>query len=261
MKKLKIFQVDAFTDELFKGNPAAVCVLDEWLDEDLMQKIGAENNLSETAFIVTKENDFEIRWFSPEVEVDLCGHATLASAFVVFNELGYREDVLVFHSRYKGMLKVTRDQDRFVLDFPSEQVTRIDVDPRIERAIGFQPKAVFKGTTKLMAELESEDEVASLDLDFTEIARLDHGLIVTAPGDKVDFVSRFFVPQFGINEDPVTGSAHTLLIPFWSDKLNKSKMKAKQISLRGGVLYCEDKGERVKIGGNAKLYLRGEILI
>lgn len=261
MKKIKIFQVDAFTDQLFKGNPAAICVLDEWLDEDLLQKIGAENNLSETAFIVPKGEDFEIRWFTPEVEVDLCGHATLASAYVVFNEMGYGKDVLSFHSKYKGELKVTRNGYRFIMDFPSEQVSRINVDPSIEQAIGFQPKAVFKGTTKLMAELESEDEVASLDLDFSEIARLDYGLIVTAPGDKVDFVSRFFVPQFGINEDPVTGSAHTLLIPFWSNKLNKSKMKAKQISLRGGVLYCEDEGERVKIGGNAKLYLRGEISI
>jgi PhzF family phenazine biosynthesis protein len=261
MQKIKMYQVDAFTSELFRGNPAAVCVLDEWLEDDIMQKIGAENNLAETAFIVPEKGHYGIVWFTPEVEIDLCGHATLASAYVLFEEEGFQQPEITFRTRTRGDLKVKRKDKLLIMDFPAEPVVLVDRNKEVEKAIGIRPRSVFKGKSKFLAEMEHEDQVARLSPDANEVAKLDGGLIVTAPGKEVDFVSRFFVPQFGIDEDPVTGSAHTLLIPFWAQKLNKEKMVARQISSRGGVLYCRNNGPRVEIGGEARLYLKGEIFI
>ena len=261
MKKLKIYQVDAFTDELFKGNPAAVCPLDEWLDDELMQSIAAENNLAETAFFVRVKDKFELRWFTPAVEVDLCGHATLASAYVLFNQLGYKGEEISFQSIRSGELKVSRNKDMLTLNFPADTYSRAVVSTVLAQALRATPSEYYKGSYYL-AVFDSEEEILSIQPDFQAIADLKvGGLIITAPGKDVDFVSRFFAPEFGINEDPVTGSAHTLLTPFWSNRMKKKKMVAKQLSNRGGTLYCEDSGERIKIGGKAQLYMIGEIII
>lgn len=257
---LKIYQVDAFTDHLFGGNPAAVCILDHWLDDQLMQSIAAENNLSETAFVVPRNGIFEIRWFTPTIEVNLCGHATLATGFVLFNCLNYQGQELIFKSRNRGELKVIRQTDTLFLDFPTDPPQTIGIFSDIEQCIGVKPMEMYKGTTDLMAVLETEKAVLEFQPDFRKIAKLDaRALMVTAKGSEVDFVSRFFAPQSGINEDPVTGSAHTMLIPFWSGKLNKVEMRAKQLSSRGGDLICIYKGERCLIGGQARLYMMGEI--
>ena len=239
MEKIKMYQVDAFTDQLFKGNPAAVIVTDAWLKEDLMQNIAAENNLSETAFIVPKGQDYEIRWFSPPVEVDLCGHATLASAYVLFELLNYQGNEIIFHSRKSGPLKVSREADHLVLDFPSDELKEQPVLAEITTGTGLSPQEVYKGRFDYLAVFNSEEEVLNVDPDFASIAKLkSRGLIITAPGKEVDFVSRFFAPQTGINEDPVTGSAHTSLIPYWSKKLNKKELRARQLSKRSGNLSC-----------------------
>lgn len=261
---IKIYQVDAFTDKLFSGNPAAVCILDKWLSDDLMQSIAEENNLAETAFVVRNEKNFEIRWFTPAVEVDLCGHATLASAFVLFNILEYPDSVIRFHSPRSGLLTVEKKDEMLFLDFPSDTLESIRElnNISIEKCIGVQPLELYKGKTDYMVVIEDEQSLKNLQPDLNEIAKLNaRGLIVTAKGDSVDFVSRFFAPQSGINEDPVTGSAHTSLIPLWSDKLSKTKMMAHQLSPRGGELLCEFKHERCLIGGKARLYLTGEINI
>ena len=262
MENIRIYQVDAFTDELFAGNPAAVCILQDWISDHLLQSIGAENNLPETAFIVARGKEFEIRWFTPAVEVDLCGHATLASAYVLFNYLDYKGSEIVFNSPKSGKL-IVRKQDEFLyLDFPSDVLEECDLISRIRECIGIHPGKTLKGKTDYIAVLDSEKEVQGIHPDFTQIAELGgRGLIVTAPGDSVDFVSRFFAPQTGINEDPVTGSAHTSLIPYWSARIGKKEMVARQLSERGGELMCEFKGDRVLIGGKARLYLEGEIFI
>jgi PhzF family phenazine biosynthesis protein len=262
MQKIKFFQVDAFTGHLFGGNPAAVCLLDQWLDNKLMQSIAAENNLSETAFVITTGEGFGIRWFTPIVEVDLCGHATLASAYVIFNHTDFNAVEIIFHSPRSGILKVRKEQRKLFLDFPADEISRCDNLPGIMKCIGMMPLEIYKGKTDYMVVLGSEEEVQNLQPDFVAIAKLDaRGLIVTAPGNDVDFVSRFFGPQSGVNEDPVTGSAHTTLTPYWSGRLGKSKMNARQISLRGGSLDCQNAGTRVFIGGEAQLYLTGEIYI
>lgn len=262
MDKLKIYQVDAFTNKLFGGNPAAVCVLEDWLADDLMQNIAAENNLSETAFIVPKGNDFEIRWFSPPVEVDLCGHATLASAFVLFELLNYRGEEIIFHSRKSGSLKVNKEGHLLILDFPTDELMLQSPIQEITDGIGITPKEVYKGRFDYLAVLSSEEELRKVQPDFSSVSKLNsRGLIITAPGNEVDFVSRFFAPQTGINEDPVTGSAHTSLIPYWAKRLNKKDLSAKQLSNRSGELSCELNGDRVKIGGKAQLYMTGEIRI
>jgi len=262
MQKIKIFQVDAFTDKLFKGNPAAVCPLESWMDATLMQSIAAENNLAETAFIVPKDKGFEIRWFTPMVEVDLCGHATLASAYVLFNCLNYIGDEIVFYSKESGVLKVSKQGNNLFLDFPTDNLYTCRETEMIKECIGIEPVEVWKGKTDYLALLKNEDEIRNLNPDLVEIAKLGaRGLIVTAKGDEVDFVSRFFAPQSGVNEDPVTGSAHTSLIPFWYKKLNKKDFTAKQLSQRGGVLTCQYADDRCMIGGQAKLYMTGEINI
>ncbi|MBK6348102.1 MAG: PhzF family phenazine biosynthesis protein [Bacteroidales bacterium] len=262
MKKFRIYQVDAFADNLFSGNPAAVCILDKWLNDKTMQSIAAENNLAETAFIVPADQHFEIRWFTPAVEVDLCGHATLASAFVLFECLGYQEPEISFFSPKSGELKVSKQKDMLFLDFPADTLQKSDSVDRIQKCIGTKPSEVFKGKTDFIAVLQNESEVQNLVPDFHEISKLEaRGLIVTAVGNDVDFVSRFFAPQSGIDEDPVTGSAHTSLIPLWTDKLGKNMMIARQLSKRGGTIFCTNRGDRCLIGGKAKLYLSGEIYI
>ncbi|WP_439555352.1 PhzF family phenazine biosynthesis protein [Dyadobacter sp.] len=260
--KLPIYQIDAFTDKLFGGNPAAVVPLEQWLPDETMLHIAAENNLAETAFYVPTENGFHIRWFTPSVEVDLCGHATLATAYVIFNIQNYEGYTISFQSR-SGELRVDCKEDWLTLNFPVDQYHVAVPPPALAESLNTtQLLEVYKGKTDYMVVVESEDIVRNLDFDIIILSTIPaRGIIVTAPGEDVDFVSRFFAPQSGIDEDPVTGSAHTTLIPYWAEKLEKNKMTAKQLSKRGGYLKCELDGERVYIGGQAKLYLKGEILI
>jgi PhzF family phenazine biosynthesis protein len=262
MNKIKIFQVDAFAENLFSGNPAAVCILKNWISDKIMQSVAAENNLAETAFIVPSGKNFGIRWFTPSVEVDLCGHATLATAYVLFNCLGYSEPEIIFDSSKSGQLKVSMQSDTLFLDFPTDTLTECSEFEQISNCIGFRPEEVYSGRTDYIAVVDSEKKVHDLVPDLNGISKLhSRGLIVTAKGDDVDFVSRFFAPQSGIDEDPVTGSAHTSLIPLWSEKLGKMTMNAIQLSKRGGKLICINKGERSLIGGKARLYMEGEISI
>jgi len=262
MNTIKIYQVDAFTDSLFSGNPAAVCLLNDWLEDIMLQSIASENNLAETAFVVQRDDFFEIRWFTPTLEVDLCGHATLAAAFIIFNYLNYRAFEIIFHSHRSGILKVTQHNEILYLDFPTDTLeSRINYN-QMKDCIGVLPVEIYKGKTDFIAIVENEEIALRIIPDFTEIAGLEaRGLIVTAKGTKVDFVSRFFAPQSGINEDPVTGSAHTSLIPLWFKKLKKNEMTAEQLSKRGGKLICIHKGDRCLIGGQARLYMTGEIYI
>ncbi|MDT0606131.1 PhzF family phenazine biosynthesis protein [Croceitalea rosinachiae] len=261
--KLKIYQIDAFSDHVFGGNPAAVCLLDEWLATDLMQKIAEENNLAETAFIVQKNSTFELRWFTPETEVDLCGHATLASAYVIYNYHGYTENTIRFYSPRSGELLVTQSTSGLMtMDFPTDELVALQGNTEINKAIGLTPRRTLKGKTDYLLIYNSQEEIEEITPNFHLLDQLDcRGVIVSAPGKRVDFVSRFFSPQCGIPEDPVTGSAHTTMIPYWSKVLDKTKMTAKQLSKRGGDLQCEYLGERVKISGKAVPYLIGEISI
>ncbi len=255
--KMPYFEVDAFASKPFHGNPAGVCPLANWLPDATMQSIAAENNLSETAFFVPRGNDYELRWFTPKVEMDLCGHATLASAFILFSELGFRGDSVRFHTR-SGILSVTREDDVLTLDFPSRPPASCTVPEALIRSLGRKPVEVLKARDYFVI-FATEDDVRSLQPDFAGLGTLDASVIVTAPGSDCDFVSRFFAPTAGIPEDPVTGSAHCTLIPYWSQRLGKAKLFARQISKRGGELFCSDAGERVRIGGKAVLYLKGEI--
>jgi PhzF family phenazine biosynthesis protein len=256
---LKVYIVDAFTDKLFSGNPAAVCPLDTWLPDDLMQKIAAENNLAETAFIVNEPDGYRIRWFTPAVEVDLCGHATLASAHVMFNHLDLTGDEIIFNSR-SGGLKVRKDGKLLTLDFPKDDLKKVEITREIEDLFSVKPLEMYKGKTDYLLIFENEEIIRTIIPDLDRISKLDaRGVIISAPGRNVDFVSRFFAPQSGINEDPVTGSAHTTLIPYWAGKLNKTEMTALQVSERGGSLLCKLSGDRVLISGNAITYSIGEI--
>jgi len=258
---LTIYQIDAFTKEVFKGNPAAIVPLEEWLEADLMQKIALENNLSETAFFVKNADVYEIRWFTPTFEIDLCGHATLASAFVIFECLKLEESSVKFHSHKSGELSVEKKDDILVLDFPSRPVSEIEIPDGLIEAIGKQPKEVFKARDYFLV-YENEQEILDIAPNFSKLLEIDaHGFIVTAKGETVDFVSRFFAPEVGVFEDPVTGSAHCNLIPFWAERLGKTELLARQISQRGGEIFCKLDGKRVKIGGNAVLYLKGEIYV
>lgn len=257
---LEIYYVDAFSNNIFGGNPAAV-IFTNLSDDDLMQNIAAENNLSETAFINISENENTIRWFSPTKEVDLCGHATLASAFVYFNYINTEKDTIEFKSN-GGTLIVNKKDNILELDFPKDTFIKTNHEDVVCNAIGLKPTETYKGQINLMAVYENEEEILNLQPDFKKVIDLTgQGLIVTAPGLHHDFVSRYFCPKYGINEDPVTGSAHTTLIPYWSDKLGSKKLLAKQVSTRGGELFCENKDERVLIGGNAVLYMKGNINI
>ncbi len=259
---MKIYQIDAFTQEVFSGNPAAICPLTEWLPDSIMQKIAAENNLAETAFYVKKDNHYEIRWFTPTVEVDLCGHATLAAAFVLFNYENHNENTIPFFSPRSGELIVTREGDLLSLNFPIDIVETTDLTDSIIESFNIKPSLAFKGKTDYMLVFESEEDILNLNPNFEKISKLNaRGVIVTAKATKVDFVSRFFGPQSGINEDPVTGSAHTSLIPYWAKELNKNKLTAIQLSNRKGYLECELVANRVRISGYAKCYLIGSIFI
>jgi PhzF family phenazine biosynthesis protein len=258
---LTLFQVDAFADRIFCGNPAAVIPLQDWLPDEMMQYIAMENNLSETAFFVPAHDDFHIRWFTPVSEVNLCGHATLASAHILFNHMDYKEAVIRFDSR-SGGLKVKRADDLIVLDFPASEVNQTDFPGNARQALGLMPMECYKGREDLMFVFRNEAEIRALRPDLNLLKEMDsRGIIVTAPGSGCDFVSRFFAPIEGIDEDPVTGSAHTMLTPYWSDRLGKENLVAKQVSKRGGTLYCRHLGERTEIGGKAVTYLEGKMIL
>jgi len=259
--KIRIFQVDAFTNHLFGGNPAAVCPLDKWLPDSVLQNIAMENNLSETAFFIFENNSFSIRWFTPAAEVSLCGHATLATAHVIFKHLDYKGERIDFQSQ-SGVLSVKQMGEKLILNFPADNPTKIEIPSRLSDALSANPLEAYKGRTDYLLVFKNEEEIAGIKPDFRKLAAEGvRGIMITAPGKSVDFVSRFFAPGVGIDEDPVTGSAHTTLIPYWSRKLGKIEMNALQTSKRGGVLSCRLLGERVEIGGEAVTYLEGFITI
>jgi len=248
---LKFYQVDAFTDLLFGGNPAGVCPLEQWLPDETMQKIAMENNVSETAFFTIEERIYRIRWFTPRVEVNLCGHATLASAHILFNDFSYPGDEITFESK-SGKLSVRREGDLLFLDFPCNKPQRASLPEEFVQALNITPVQCFKGKEDYLLLYKTQREIENLIPDFRKLEKVDaRAVIVCAPGDSVDFVSRFFGPRVGVDEDPVTGSAHTVLIPFWAEKLGKTEMSALQLSKRGGKIFCRHKGERVEIGGKA----------
>ncbi len=257
--RLPIYQVDAFTSHLFRGNPAAVCLLDEFLPDATLQAIAAENNLAETAFLVKIEpGNYHLRWFTPAVEVPLCGHATLASAFALAHRVEPDGVVLRFQT-LSGELTVARDGDRYTLDFPVRRPQPSPPRPDLAAALGATPLEQYTGAFEL-AVFASEADLRALQPDFRALAAIPHfALLATAPGDSVDFVSRFFAPGAGIDEDPVTGSAHCMLTPYWSQRLGKPQLTARQISPRGGELWCEAQGDRVLIAGHGVLYLEGFI--
>ena len=261
--KLPVYIADAFTDKLFGGNPAEVCPLEDWLPEKTMQSLAAENNLSETAFIIEEDDHYRIRWFTPATEVKLCGHATLASAHIFYTELGHSKPEIWFES-LSGMLKVAyKDVNTYTLDFPAnppEPVTEIP-DSMFE-GLGIESAPVFKTSFDYMVVLPSQQIIESLKPDFSNLAKIKaRGVVVTAKGNDADFVSRCFYPQSGINEDPVTGSAHTILVPYWAKELGKTELKAIQLSKRRGYLECELRNDRVLMSGNAVTYLKGEYTI
>jgi PhzF family phenazine biosynthesis protein len=261
--KVQIFQVDAFTDKPFGGNPAAVCPLDEWLPAETMQRIAAENNLAETAFFVKNGDVYEIRWFTPLVEINLCGHATLATSHVIFNCLKLEESRINLHSHRSGNLSVEKHGERLILDFPSYELNDAEIPEGLAEAVGKTPKQ-FWATQGNMAFLlfDSEEDIKAIEPDFSALMKMPYDeIIVTAPGKDADFVSRMFAPRIGIPEDPVTGAIHCSLIPYWAKTLGKEKMFARQLSSRGGELFCELANDRVKIGGNAVLYMKGEIYV
>jgi PhzF family phenazine biosynthesis protein len=257
--KLPIFQVDAFTGHLFGGNPAAVCPLDQWIPDEKMQSIAMENNLSETAFFVPFEDHFHIRWFTPVHEVDLCGHATLATSHVLFNHLGWNKPEIRYESR-SGILIVRKETNRMTLDFPVDILHKVETPPLLEKYLGVKAVETFMGKTDYMVVVRTQKEVEGIVPDQKGLAEFPvRGVIVTARGEECDFVSRFFGPQSGVPEDPVTGSAHTTLTPYWSEKLGKTDMEAIQLSKRRGYLHCNVKGSRIEISGNAVTYMAGEI--
>jgi PhzF family phenazine biosynthesis protein len=260
---MKIFQVDAFAEKPFQGNPAAVVPLNAWLPEKMMQQIAMENNLAETAFIIQEGDSYLIRWFTPTVEVDLCGHATLASGHVVFEHLGFTGEEILFQSMKSGMLKVMKGKEgRYVLDFPAAKPVPCDSIGEIFLGLKIAPRQLYQGPWDYLVELETQQQVEALKPDFRILAQSPgRGVVVTAKGDHADFVSRCFYPQSGIEEDPATGSAHTMLIPYWSEKLGKTTFEAIQLSQRVGQLSCGLIGDRVLIGGKTYTYLVGEIFI
>lgn len=258
--QIPIYQVDAFSSRVFAGNPAAVCPLERWLPDDQMQAIAAENNLSETAFFVRNGSRFDLRWMTPATEVDLCGHATLASAFVILEYLDPTRSSVGFDTK-SGPLEVMRKGELFSMDFPARPPERAKAHPNLIRALGGEPVEVL-GSRDYLVVYRSEEEVRRLQPDMVLLANIDRfAVIVTARGAEADFVSRFFAPAQGVPEDPVTGSAHCTLVPYWAEKLGKKKLHALQVSRRGGELWCEDHGNRVSIAGHAVLYMQGRIHI
>ncbi len=259
MPDIALYQVDAFTDRLFGGNPAAVCLLDNWLPDALMQAIGAENNLSETAFVVAAGDRFAIRWFTPQAEVPLCGHATLASAHVLMNVVDAGRDSVIFDSR-SGPLTVRRAGRRLELDFPSRRPEPVEPPRGLAAALGAEPRAVL-ANGRYVAVFDRAETVRALAPDIPAVARLGQGVVATAPGDVagIDFVSRYFAPHVGIPEDPVTGGAHCSLIPYWAGRLGRSTLRARQVSARGGDLWCRLAGDRVHMAGDAVLVSSGTL--
>jgi len=258
--EISLYQIDAFASKLFNGNPAAVCPLNEWLPDELMQSIAEENNLSETAFFVPKGDGFHIRWFTPKSEVDLCGHATLATAYVLFNILGYKKDKISFDSR-SGILSVTQDKEWFTMDFPSQPPVSCDIPEEIVKAFNVAPIECLR-SEDLIAVFEREIDIELAKPDFAQLMNLDfRGVIITAISDHWDFIARFFAPKYGIPEDPVTGSAYTQLAPYWASKIGSKRFRVKQVSPRGGELTCELVDDRVFISGKATKYLEGKIEI
>ncbi len=260
--KFTIYQVDAFTEKVFQGNPAAVCPLNEWIEDDLLLKIAAENNLSETAFYVIKDDCIEIRWFTPNTEVDLCGHATLATAYVLVNIENFKGNIIPFYSSRSGNLPVSVNENIFTLDFPIDEIEEIILSDDLINTTNIKPSLAYKGKSDIMLVFDKQVDIENIKPNLSIIENLDvRGLIVTAKGNDCDFVSRFFAPQCGVNEDPVTGSAHTTLTNYWANKLNKDELIAEQISSRKGTLKCKKVGTRVEITGKAVLYMKGEIYI
>jgi PhzF family phenazine biosynthesis protein len=258
---LPIYQVDAFTSKLFGGNPAAVVPLERWLDDETLQNIAAENNLSETAFFVKEGNHYHIRWMTPVNEVPLCGHATLASAFVIFNFIEKEIEQIKFTSK-SGELIVERNEDLLELNFPSNKPHCIEVGDVIKKCFDRNPLEVLVNGFYILIIFDSEDYIRTVKPNFELVKSIhNHGVIISAKGNDVDFVSRMFAPNEGINEDPATGSSHTVLVPYWSEKLGKKKFRALQVSKRGGELYCEGLGDRVKISGKAVLYSMGNLFL
>jgi PhzF family phenazine biosynthesis protein len=260
--KIPLYQVDAFTSKIFSGNPAAVCLLDSWIEDRLLQSIAMENNLSETAFLVRNEEGFDLRWFTPKTEVALCGHATLASAFVLFNHRNWAAKEIRFLTRKSGELIVSQRGDLLEMDFPARVPHERAAPLGIAEALGVSPVAVLGSAEDILVLLSDEQAVREVNPDFRALEQVEcRGTIVTARGSRSDFVSRFFAPRVGVPEDPVTGSAHCVLIPYWAKLLGKKELHALQLSKRGGELFCVDAGERVKISGNAVLYLEGTITV
>jgi predicted PhzF superfamily epimerase YddE/YHI9 len=258
--RLPIYQIDAFASEPFTGNPAAVCPLKNWLPDATMQAIAAENNLSETAFFVPKHNGFHIRWFTPVAEVDLCGHATLAAAYVVFNDLGVNADTICFESK-SGPLRVAQEGELLVMDFPLQPPVPCQIPDEIVRAFTVKPIECLESEDYIVV-FENEEDLLLAEPDLLELSKLNlRGVAITAKSSKYDFVARFFGPKLGINEDPVTGSAYTQLVPYWAERLGVERLHAKQLSKRGGELLCEVIDDRVNIAGRAVRYLTGEIEI
>lgn len=259
--RIPIYQIDAFARRPFEGNPAAVCPLDSWLDEELMQQIALENNLSETAFFIKNADGYHIRWFTPQCEIELCGHATLASAYVIREFLGDRAAVLTFHCQV-GQLRVLHEADRLVLDFPARPAEPVPVDMAAAQAFGLNPTATARVGDKLLIEASDEAAVAGLKPDFTALRALPYrGFYVTSRGTACDFVCRMFAPAVGIDEDPVTGSAYTTLGPYWAERLQKRTLTARQISARGGDVYISLEDQRVLIGGHAVCVMQGELCL
>ena len=260
---LDIYQIDAFTDHLFRGNPAAVCPLNEWMSDDMLQNIAKENNLAETAyFIHIRDNVFHLKWFTPEIEMDLCGHATLASAYVIFKCLDYNLDTIIFRT-LSGDLNVRMIGDQIEMDFPSRPALKAELPKIIKESLNIQPKEVYKSRDYMLV-YDSEEEILNLSVNASALSQLnlDHGgIIVTSKGNNSDFVSRFFTPGAAVFEDPVTGSAHCTLIPYWADRLGKNDLFARQVSDRGGELWCRLKNDKVYIKGNAVKYLTGKIKV
>ncbi len=262
MNTQKIYQVDAFTTELFGGNPAAVCPLKEWLRDGLLQQIAMENNLSETVFYVKENDRYIIRWFTPTIEIDLCGHATLAAAFVLFYHENHSSNVIHFYSPKSGELIVRKDNNLITLNFPANTIESIPLTQNILSCFDIAPQSVFKSKTFYMCVFNNEKEIKNINPEFNHIKNLKaNGILITAQGDDVDFVSRFFAPQIGVDEDPVTGSTHTILIPYWAQRLEKKNLKAIQLSQRKGVLQCSHLNDRVEMSGHGKLYLIGNLFL
>ncbi len=262
MKEVAFYLVDAFSDRAFSGNPAAVCPLESWLPDDILLKMAQQHNQSETAFFVRTDAGFELRWFTTQDEINLCGHATLASAHVIFEYLDYPATEILFSTRFVGDLKVSRNGDWLTLDFPAWSSDAVDIPPALLfSALGIPASSAVRVGRDYMVVLENQQQVESLTPAIEALKPLGKMVCVTAPGDEVDFVSRFFCPGESVAEDPVTGSAHSMLIPWWSEQLGKTQMTARQVSARGGDLRCELKGDRVLMSGQAALYLKGTVFL